>query len=81
MAQIFFPLLPGVESIWEPAVEEVEEALEELRGNVDKGMDVFKDASEGLQEEVERTRKSAERQWRKVVRMLEKSGGRKKGDD
>ena len=52
LLQIFFPLLPGVESIWEPAVEEVEEAIQNLRGGIDEGMDVFKDAAEDVQKEV-----------------------------
>ena len=60
-----------MESIWEPAIEEVEEAIQNLRGGIDEGMDVFKDAAEDVQKEVERSRKAAYKQWRRLVKSLE----------
>ena len=35
MLQVLFPLAPGIESIYEPAMEEVEEALERGRENME----------------------------------------------
>ena len=34
-------------------------------------MDVFKDAAEDVQKEVERSRKAAYKQWRQLVKSLE----------
>lgn len=34
-AQVFFPFAPGIESIYEPVLEEVEEALDAARENLD----------------------------------------------
>lgn len=70
--QIFFPLLPGVESIWEPAREEVEEALENLRQGMDEGMEAFKDAAEDVQKDFENSRKLAYKRWREIVRDIRK---------
>jgi hypothetical protein len=33
--QVFFPFAPGIETIYEPAMEEVEEALDAARENLD----------------------------------------------
>lgn len=74
--QIFFPLLPGVESIWEPAREEVEEAVEKLRSGVDEGMEAFKDAAEDVQKELENSRKLAYKRWRELVKDLKKRSSR-----
>lgn len=35
MLQVLFPLAPGIESIYEPAMEEMEEALERGRENME----------------------------------------------
>lgn len=70
--QIFFPLLPGVVSIWEPAREEVEEALNNFREGMDTGMEVFKDAAEDVQKDFERSRKVAYKRWRDLVRDFRK---------
>jgi len=34
-SQVLFPLAPGIESIYEPAMEEVDEALDHAKENVD----------------------------------------------
>ena len=44
-SQVVLPLWPGVESITEPAREEVEDALEAVRDNVDT---VLEDAEERM---------------------------------
>ena len=36
--QIFFPLAPGIESIWEPFQEEVEERYDEVQHQIDEAM-------------------------------------------
>ena len=40
--QVFFPLLPGVESIYEPAMESAEEVVDDLKENVDQALDSFR---------------------------------------
>lgn len=37
--QVFFPLAPGIESIWEPFQEEVEERVQEVQRQIDEAMD------------------------------------------
>jgi len=37
--QIFFPLAPGIESIWEPFQEEVEARVQEVQRQIDEAMD------------------------------------------
>ncbi len=37
--QVFFPLAPGIESIWEPFQEEVEERVQEVQRQIDEVMD------------------------------------------
>ncbi len=37
--QLFFPLAPGIESIWEPFQEEVEERVQEVQRQIDEAMD------------------------------------------
>ena len=37
--QVFFPLAPGIESIWEPFQEEVEERVQEVQRQLDVAMD------------------------------------------
>ena len=37
--QVFFPLAPGIESIWEPFQEEVEERIQEVQRQLDVAMD------------------------------------------
>jgi len=37
--QVFFPLAPGIESIWEPFQEEVEERVQEVQRQIDDAMD------------------------------------------
>jgi len=71
--QILFPLLPGVQSIWEPAKEEVEEALQNLREGLDEGMEVFKDATEDIQKEFDQSRRQAYKRWKQIVREIRKS--------
>lgn len=75
LLQIFFPLLPGVESIWEPAKEELEEAVEKLQQGMDEGMESFKDAAEDVQREVERSRMTVYKRWRGLIESI------KRGDD
>lgn len=70
--QIFFPLLPGVQSIWEPAIEEVEEALDKLRDGMDEGMEVFKTQAEGVQKEFEESRKQAYNRWKQLVKEVKR---------
>ncbi|KAK9857191.1 hypothetical protein WJX84_004091 [Apatococcus fuscideae] len=42
LQQVFFPLLPGVESIYEPAMESAEEVVDDLKENVDQALDSFR---------------------------------------
>ncbi|KAK9865699.1 hypothetical protein WJX84_005878 [Apatococcus fuscideae] len=42
LQQVFFPLLPGVESIYEPAMESAEEVVDEIKENVDQALDSFR---------------------------------------
>ena len=37
--QVFFPLAPGIESIWEPFQEEVKERVQEVQRQIDEAMD------------------------------------------
>lgn len=37
--QVFFPLAPGIESIWEPFQEEVVERVQEVQRQLDVAMD------------------------------------------
>ena len=37
--QVFFPLAPGIESIWEPFQEEVEERVQEVQRQIVEAMD------------------------------------------
>ena len=37
--QVFFPLAPGIESIWEPFQEEVEQRVQEVQQQIDDAMD------------------------------------------
>lgn len=37
--QIFFPLAPGIESIWEPLQEEVQERYDEVQRQIDDVVD------------------------------------------
>ena len=37
--QIFFPLAPGIESIWEPLQEEVQQRYEEMQTQIDDMVD------------------------------------------
>lgn len=39
MLQIFFPLAPGIESIWEPLQEEVQQRYEEVQTQIDDVVD------------------------------------------
>lgn len=38
LLQIFFPLAPGIESIWEPFQEQVEERYDEVQHQIDEAM-------------------------------------------
>ena len=42
LLQVFFPLLPGVESIYEPAMESAEEAMDDMKESMDHAMDSFR---------------------------------------
>ena len=68
--QLFFPLLPGVQSIWEPAVEEVDEALDNLKNGMDEGMDAFRSQADEVKEEFEASRRVAYKRWRNLVKEL-----------
>lgn len=72
LQQIFLPLLPGVESIWEPALEELEEAVDNLTQGVDDGLEIFKDAADDVQREFERSREAAYKRWRDMMKALKR---------
>lgn len=65
-------MLPGVESIWEPALEELEEAVDNLAQGVDDGLDLFKDAADDVQREFERSREAAYKRWRDMMKALKR---------
>ena len=68
--QLFFPLLPGVQSIWEPAVEEVDEALDNLKMGMDEGMEAFRSQADEVKEEFEASRRVAYKRWRNLVKEV-----------
>lgn len=68
--QVFFPLLPGVDTVWEPAVEEMEAAMEAIQEGMDEGMDAFRDATQDVQREFQKARESALRRWRKLLKSM-----------
>lgn len=51
--QVFFPLAPGIETIYEPAMEEVEEALENARKNMEHMHADISDAAHRVEKRVE----------------------------
>ena len=40
--QVFLPLLPGVESIYEPAMESAEEVVDDIKENMDQALGGFR---------------------------------------
>ena len=52
--QVLFPLAPGIESIYEPAMEEVEEALDTAKENVDQLQNEAREAMRGMEVSMEK---------------------------
>ncbi len=53
MLQVLFPLAPGIESIYEPAMEEVEEALEGAHEKMEQVQSELRQEADHLQRRVE----------------------------
>ena len=59
--KVLFPLAPGIESIYEPAMEEVEEALDTAKENVDQLQSEAREAMKAMEkaeDKIERWMKS-----------------------
>ena len=66
-AQVLFPLAPGIESIYEPAMEEVEEALDTAKENVDQLQTEAREAMKAMDGNIEKAEDKIE-QWIKSRR-------------
>ena len=66
-AKVLFPLAPGIESIYEPAMEEVEEALDTAKENVDQLQSEAREAIKAVDGSIEKAEDKLER-WIKSRR-------------
>ena len=66
-AKVLFPLAPGIESIYEPAMEEVEEALDTAKENVDQLQSEAREAMKAMDDSIEKAEDKLER-WMKSRR-------------
>ncbi|KAL3140806.1 hypothetical protein ABBQ32_005349 [Trebouxia sp. C0010 RCD-2024] len=60
LAQIFFPLAPGIESIWEPLQEEVQQRYEEVQTQIDDVVDDTKEMADQWKRELENVEERVE---------------------
>ena len=65
--KVLFPLAPGIESIYEPAMEEVEEALDTAKENVDQLQSEAREAMKAMDGNIEKAEDKIE-QWIKSRR-------------
>ena len=64
---MLFPLAPGIESIYEPAMEEVKEALDTAKENVDQLQTEAREAMKAMDGNIEKAEDKIE-QWIKSRR-------------
>ncbi|CAL5225933.1 g8728 [Coccomyxa viridis] len=64
LKQVLFPLAPGIESIYEPAMEEVEEALDTAKENVDQLQNEAREAMKGMEVSMEKVEQKYN-EWKK----------------
>ncbi|KAL0028666.1 hypothetical protein WJX79_009247 [Trebouxia sp. C0005] len=72
LVQVFFPLAPGIESIWEPFQEEVEERVQEVQRQIDEAMDDTWETAEEWKQEVQQLQRRMENTSGEVRQMLQK---------
>lgn len=72
LAQVFFPLAPGIESIWEPFQEEVQERVQEVQRQLDEVVDETLEAADEWKREVESLQRRIKTESGKVKQMLQK---------